>query len=89
MFSVCFANYTFSRILRLLLSQWIQWRRHQVFRYEPILREYWLFFTRPSIEISTKTHLCEFPAVTHVVKNQINVYFSTSDRVTFLLFRFR
>ena len=30
-----------------------------------------IFFTRPSIEISSKTHLLEFPTVTHVVKKQL------------------
>ena len=28
-------------------------------------------FTRPTIEIRTKTHLLEFSTVTHVVKNKI------------------
>ena len=28
--------------------------------------EYYIFFTRPSIEINTKTHLLEFSTVTHV-----------------------
>ena len=35
--------------------------------------EYCLFFTQPSIEISTKTHLLELSTVTPVVKNQINI----------------
>ena len=30
-------------------------------------------FTRPSFEISTKTHLLEFSTVTHIVKIQINI----------------
>ena len=47
--------------------------------------------TRPSMEISTKTHLLELSTVIHVVKNQIKMYtselatvwqFSCSDYVT-------
>ena len=33
--------------------------------------EYWIFFTRPSMEISTKTHLLELSTMIHVVRNQI------------------
>ena len=39
-----------------------------------------IFFTRPSIEISSKTHLLEFPTVTHVVKKTNKMY--TSQRAT-------
>ena len=42
--------------------------------------EQWLFFTRLSMEISTKTHLLELSTVIHVVKNQIKMY--TSELAT-------
>ena len=36
------------------------------------IEEIAVIFTRPSMEISTKTHLLELSTVIHVVKNQIN-----------------
>ena len=49
--------------------------------------EYWTFFTRPSMEISTKTHLLELSTMIMLLETRSNVYFSTSDRVTFLFRR--